>query len=177
VTEVDVTTIAVPKQADYEDAGKVFEQMAFGLLSAADQTRHLDFRPGNFREGQDLQYAVDRFCQDRQDILEVYSEACKYIGEIIRLCGETYNGAEQQRVDKGSDLDSRIGSALKGLQRLHGELDKIRQRPSDPGPAGRDRDPRYQIMSTSDVEPLGPNVPTGLGPVVKDYDTGGSKSA
>lgn len=128
VTEVDVTTIAVPEQAGYDEAGSAFDGMAKGLLAAADLTRNLHFQPGTFAEAEQLQHAVDQFAKDRQDVLEIYSEACAYIGEIVRLCGEAYTGSEKERVDKGSTLETRLGTAVTGLQRLHRKLDEVRSR-------------------------------------------------
>jgi hypothetical protein len=122
-----VTTIAVPKQTEYEDAGTAFDGMASNLLAASALTQNLDFLPGNFPEAETLREAVDIFCRERQMTLEIYAEACRYIGDILRLCGEAYTSSETQRVEKGSDLESKLGSAIQGLQRLHTRLDEVRK--------------------------------------------------
>ncbi|HET9658256.1 MAG TPA: hypothetical protein VFP72_23090 [Kineosporiaceae bacterium] len=122
-----MATIAAPKRAEYESAGSVFDDMATGLLSAADLTQSIDFSPGTFPEAEQLQDAVDAFCQDRQATLEIYAEACQYIGEILRVCGEAYSGTENSMVEKGSSLEGKLTSAVQGLQRLHTRLDDLKK--------------------------------------------------
>lgn len=147
-------TIAVPKRAEYESAGTVFDDMATGLLSAADLTRRVDFLPGTFPEAEALQEAVDAFCQERQATLEIYAEACRYIGEILRVCGEAYSGTENSMVEKGSALEGKLTSAVQGMQRLHTRLDDLHK-----GSTRR--------MRVDSITHLPPDVSiTGLGPAV-----------
>jgi pectate lyase len=127
LVEVYVTTISVPRQSEFDESGAAFDHLSSGLLAAGDALKGVELTPGTFAEGEVLRRAVDEFCGARQQTLEIYSQASRLIGELVRLTGETYTDSERHRTDRGGSLDSRIGAALRGLGRLHARLADLRR--------------------------------------------------